>query len=178
MAKRKLRYDEIYAILPDGTIVKPCGKCKQRKVEAQFGKCDWKHRASWCTACRYMYNREWCKNNPDRLRAQYEKHVLYNRSLKAAAFAVLGENCSCCQESRVAFLQIDHIANDGAAHRRILSGKRGRNNSAMDKLYKEIIAGHTAGLQTLCANCNWGKARNDGVCPHVDERAAERMLAA
>lgn len=73
-----------------------------------------------------------------------------------------GPHCNCCGETRVAFLQVDHINNDGAKHRKeVCSGE----------FYRWIIKNNfPKDLQILCANCNWGKYRNGGVCPHVHER--------
>ncbi len=68
-----------------------------------------------------------------------------------------GFECICCGETIVNFLQLDHINNNGHEHRRW--GRR--------KLFKWIINNdYPPCFQVLCANCNRGKARNGGVCPH------------
>lgn len=55
------------------------------------------------------------------------------------------------------FLTIDHKNNDGYKSRRAGMG-----------LYYWIIRNNfPADLQTLCWNCNLGKNRNGGVCPHL-----------
>jgi hypothetical protein len=57
------------------------------------------------------------------------------------------------------FLQIDHVNNDGAEHRKQL----GRGGS---RLYQWLRKHNfPTGFQVLCANCNRGKALL-GVCPH------------
>ena len=70
--------------------------------------------------------------------------------------------CACCGEQELGFLTIDHINGDGAKQRREATLGRGghifylwlkRNN------YPE-------GFQVLCYNCNCGRARNNGICPH------------
>ena len=61
------------------------------------------------------------------------------------------------------FLTLDHVHNDGAAHRRAL-GKRGIGGAAMYRILKN--QGFPPGFQILCFNCNWGKHHNGGVCPH------------
>jgi hypothetical protein len=58
------------------------------------------------------------------------------------------------------FLTVDHINNDGAAHRKkVVSAK----------LYTWLEENRfPVGFQILCYNCNMGKARNGGICPHKD----------
>lgn len=68
-----------------------------------------------------------------------------------------GPRCVCCGETEIAFLQLDHINNDGAAHRRMV-GKA--------KMYQWIKRhGYPPGFQVLCANCNFAKGML-GYCPH------------
>ena len=74
--------------------------------------------------------------------------------------------CRCCGETELAFLTLDHIANDGAAHRR---ATRATNLSALLKRQ-----GWPKGFRVLCCNCNFGRARNGGVCPHSLLRKTER----
>lgn len=75
------------------------------------------------------------------------------------AIAHYGGACACCGEDAYEFLVIDHIHDDGAQHRRELSG--------------ELISywlkrnGYPPGYQILCANCNMAKQLGDGFCePH------------
>lgn len=71
-----------------------------------------------------------------------------------------GPVCACCGETTYSFLTLDHIYNDGAAHRKSMGNKH---------LYRWIIAnGYPDGFQVLCMNCNFGKFQNGGVCPHQD----------
>jgi hypothetical protein len=68
-----------------------------------------------------------------------------------------GGKCACCPEATFEFLEIDHINNDGAAHRK----KIGMGNT-----YKWLIANnYPPGFQVLCSNCNHAKGRY-GICPH------------
>lgn len=69
----------------------------------------------------------------------------------------------CCGEKNIAFLTLDHVNNDGWKLRR-KTGFRGGYTT-----YKRIIeAGFPPNLQILCFNCNGGKNRNKGVCPHIE----------
>jgi hypothetical protein len=76
-----------------------------------------------------------------------------------------GRRCSCCGEATILFLELDHVNNDGALHRR--SDPNMRNSY---QLYRWVVEhGYPDSFQLLCANCNKGKARNGGVCPHKTE---------
>ena len=70
--------------------------------------------------------------------------------------------CACCGESETAFLALDHIANNGSAHRAEVFGKRRTNGP---KFYIHLRDDKPEGIQVLCANCNMGKAVR-GICPH------------
>jgi hypothetical protein len=71
-----------------------------------------------------------------------------------------GYVCACCGETEPAFLTIDHVNNDGAAHKREFSLKTG------DQMHRWVIRmGFPQGFQVLCMNCNWAK-RYNGICPH------------
>ena len=71
-----------------------------------------------------------------------------------------GAFCACCGEVDRTFLTVDHVNNDGAEHRKSI-GKGGR------RLYMWLRRNnYPVGFQLLCFNCNLGKARNKGVCPH------------
>lgn len=77
-----------------------------------------------------------------------------------------GYVCACCGETEKLFLQLDHIENDGGHFRRnVIKAKTG--NGAGEETYAWIIKNNfPPGFQVLCANCNWGKRMNKGVCPH------------
>lgn len=75
-----------------------------------------------------------------------------------------GEKCFCCEESILDFLTIDHIDENGSAHRKSIGGKS--TNYCGEKFYAWLIRkGLPPGYQTACFNCNIGKHRN-GICPH------------
>ena len=68
--------------------------------------------------------------------------------------------CACCSEKITDFLCVDHINNDGNKHRKLL-------NEGSGVIYKYLIDNQfPPGFQILCNNCNWGKHKNNGVCPH------------
>jgi hypothetical protein len=71
-----------------------------------------------------------------------------------------GGCCECCGETEQMFLDVDHVAGDGATHRREV-GHPG--------VYRDIkrLGFPRDRFQLLCCNCNQGKRRNGGVCPHA-----------
>lgn len=82
-----------------------------------------------------------------------------NRKLRDEVFAAYGGyECNCCGETMPEFLQIDHVNNDGAEHRRQIKASGG--------IYSWLKRnGFPQGFQVLCANCNYAKGFY-GYCPH------------
>lgn len=73
-----------------------------------------------------------------------------------------GYTCKCCGETEPMFLSIDHIHNDGATER-----KAGLYRGSGTAFYKWLRkSGFPLGYQVLCMNCQIGKHKNGGVCPH------------
>lgn len=66
--------------------------------------------------------------------------------------------CNCCGETQLQFMQIDHINNDGYKNRKLIK-QSNIENWILKNNYPE-------GFQILCANCNFGRRINKGVCPH------------
>lgn len=106
----------------------------------------------------YAANRStsWTPEKRQRHNENANRHRIYLREL---VYAEYGDRCVCCGESNPLFLTLDHVENDG--HKvRVQQGVSSR-------LYRWAIQnGFPDSLQLLCYNCNMGKARNGGVCPH------------
>lgn len=119
---------------------------------------------------KYRVNAEAERAKQSAYRAEnYEKVISYNRRwsisyrsrLREEMIVAYGGQCACCGEAEPRFLQLDHIHNDGHEDRRI--------NKTPAKLWASLKrAGWPRDRhQLLCANCNFGKLMNGGVCPHV-----------
>ena len=156
-----------------------CYTCGERKPRDQFPR----HRGKTCVSCeeadlakakkrenyrkRYSENKEqwrgkneqWKAENRDAYLAQQREAAKTKREGERRTVLMhYGGTCACCGESEPLFLQIDHINGDGGKHRREI-GKT-------DMIKWLIAKDFPDGFQLLCANCNTGKHRNGGVCPH------------
>ncbi len=101
---------------------------------------------------------EWIKENPEKRR----KTALfyYYRLQHEAILAYGGYRCVWCGIDEPLVLAIDHVNNDGKAHREKLGSLGGH------KFYKWLRDnGYPPGFQVLCMNCNHAKYRNGGVLP-------------
>lgn len=73
-----------------------------------------------------------------------------------------GYRCNCCGENEPMFLSIDHVDNNGAQER-----KAGLYSGSGYGFYRWLRkTGFPPGYQVLCMNCQVGKHKNGGVCPH------------
>jgi hypothetical protein len=84
-----------------------------------------------------------------------------------------GPTCVCCGESRMEFLSLDHVNDDGAAHRRSISVGQDGRGVQLAKWCKQN--GYPPGFQVLCFNCNFAKGHFDE-CPHERERRQSLVL--
>jgi hypothetical protein len=107
-----------------------------------------------------------------RAREYYEAHreeqrAKQNAKLEEIRNTVLehyGSMCACCGETEPQFLNIDHINNDGAEHRRAIGNRVGSS------FYRWIIKNNfPKDLQLLCCNCNMAKGLY-GTCPHEERK--------
>lgn len=86
------------------------------------------------------------------------------QALRTEVLTHYGHKCSCCGEPERDFLQIDHIHNDGAAHR--------KNDVSATNICRWLKNhNYPPGFQLLCANCNFAKGKY-GSCPHKRKRNA------
>lgn len=112
-----------------------------------------------CANCNWRKERARRKQKSEAQRRYYEK-------LKSAVLARYGSVCVCCGETDPIVLTLDHVNNDGAAHRREVSPKYPRSGTGMRFYSLMRQRGYPDGLQTLCWNCNTAKSRF-GSCPHA-----------
>ncbi len=151
--------------------VRVCKVCNQEKPIESFhttgvgvypdGE---RYRYHTCRACyikKKKGNPEWSDNRAATMRNSGRKR---GAELRLQIIEAYGGKCACCGEDNEKFLTIDHVNNDGYMRKKIYgSARRGV------QYYREIVAaGYPSDLQILCYNCNCGRARNGGVCPHQE----------
>ena len=140
----------------------------------------------WCKDCTRLINKAWYAKNKEvaskngaKWRAVNRKHIRLKQNARNKAYPEVvkessrkavrkrklliiehyGGKCVCCGEEHIEFLTIDHINNNGAAHKKELGGSSAlyhwlkRNNYPKDD------------FQLLCMNCNFSKGKY-GYCPH------------
>ena len=122
------------------------------------GKYPPKSARAWCEKCLSISRR----NNATPAARACSKRTF--ERIKLAAFSAYGNACACCGESESLFLEIDHVHNDGHRHR--VRGRRAKGYDLYLWLKRE---NYPPGFQVLCSNCNQGKRRNGGTCPHKDK---------
>lgn len=159
--------------MPQTKIVnnkKKCNGCIEWLDISLFGKFKEKRKHdvveyvnSKCKVCAGKRMSKWSKDNRDKIYASWIKS---KDSMLEQIRNGYGNKCNCCGETNPLFLTIDHVNNDGYKHRGRNDGKY-KIGSFSGHYYKTIIkAGFPEDLQLLCYNCNCGRARNKGICPH------------
>jgi hypothetical protein len=112
-------------------------------------------------------NRKLAKGSPEEVaairKAESERTQRAQAVCRAQVFeAYGGYKCNCCGETEPLFLSIDHIDNNGAEERK--SGQYAGSGYSFYRWLRK--SGFPPGYQVLCMNCNTGKHKNGGVCPH------------
>ena len=151
-----------------------CSHCLVAKPESGFYP-DRTHRngyGSRCKECVKADRRTRYADDPSKQRESNRRYWLTHkeafseqaRRLRRAVLAAYGGKCACCGEATPEFLGIDHVNNDGEAHRRELKGY-GR---AIYQWLKRNAYPQDGRFQLLCHNCNMAKGLYGG-CPHAGQ---------
>jgi len=89
--------------------------------------------------------------------------ALYRERDRRLIYEAYGNKCACCGEKNPGFFTVDHVNNDGHSDRKSGAYTNG------SQFYRHIVAKNfPKNYQLLCFNCNLGKARNGGICPHQE----------
>jgi hypothetical protein len=149
-----------------------CTVCKERKPLDDFHRCATSRigRTSRCKRCAVDVANLWSKNNRERARTTGAGVMRRLRARRRQAILEgYGGKCACCGETEPAFLALDHVGDDGRAHRASLA-MNGAREAPNHVVYGDVIKrGFPPTFQLLCHNCNMGKAIK-GECPHVTAR--------
>lgn len=172
--------------MQNGQTIRICKKCGISQEIERFPvydvkKCLRRHECNDCNKIRVALNHSQHKEH--RLKSARERYAKNptvrwtkerrNRAnelardrckkLRDEVYKKFGNECICCGESQPMFLTLDHIKNDGQYMRKKVHG------TSSVRIYLQILKGQLEGVfQLLCMNCNFGKARNKGICPHKE----------
>ena len=151
--------------------MRKCKVCKKTKALKQFAK----NEDFFLWTCRVCYRKAQSKRfadyhaaNTARINeAQRRRYVAAKRKV----FEHYGNCCACCGENEPLFLTVDHVDNDGWSQR------RGHGKSSHNNIYAWLVKEcFPLKFQILCSNCNHGKHRNGGVCPHVSKALNDQSI--
>jgi hypothetical protein len=110
-----------------------------------------------------VYNRKYGLGRPEEVRIRSRKHTQSRRIKVLTHYSYPIPTCACCGEKEIKFLCLDHINNDGAEHRRQISG--GGSGRGAGVYAWSVKNNYPPIFQVLCYNCNCAKGFY-GECPH------------
>lgn len=100
---------------------------------------------------RRIYNRQYnLKHKDKKCRLARE----YNKRMRDAVFAILGNLCKRCGFTDERALQIDHVHGGGCKEKRNMTVN-------YYKMVLQKLLAKSSDYQILCANCNWIKKREN-----------------
>lgn len=105
---------------------------------------------------RQAYFKKWVNENREKVNANNKK---YYQNLKDKVFDRYGKRCWCCGETEEDFLTLEHLEGGGSKHRKEV----GIYGQFLDAIHTKELSKY----MILCMNCNMGRAKNYGVCPHI-----------
>jgi len=107
-----------------------------------------------------QYQEQYRHHHPERKIRQRLMQKAKRKATYEQLLQIYGNKCACCGESNRLFLTLDHINGGGYAERKALK------NYPFRCVGKATREPDRSKYQILCFNCNCGKNRNNGICPH------------
>ena len=143
----------------------------------------WKHahKKRW----RELEHKSYLKNKDKRLARGKERYYEtidyqktrkheFNKALKQEVFNHYGGKCYCCGETILSGLTLDHINQDGAAHRREIQ-KDSTGKGTAGRMWKWAKKHNYPDIfRVACWTCNSMAFYNQGVCPHSEVNDGNR----
>ena len=139
---------------------KHCKECR----EAAERKLEHRRQSGLCVTCGEKVESGFkrCKKHLEHFGQKSKQWRLELRKTIIDHYSGGTNKCACCEEPELDFLTIDHIGGGGSKHVRDIS-----KGKASDKFYRWLLTNNFPdGFQVLCWNCNCGRAKHKGVCPH------------
>lgn len=162
-----------------------CMACKKTKPESEFDISPFQRRkiangektAKNCAACReraarnLKSGRNARHSNPEVKAKHLAERRGYNRGFRIKLLEAYGPYCRCCGETTPEFLELHHVNEDGAEHRRQI----GRGPEALYRWAERH--GFPDTLAVTCANCHAADTYYGG-CPHKKLSVMELVQSA
>jgi hypothetical protein len=101
-----------------------------------------------------------------------QRIAAHHRAVREEVLHAYGNACACCGETEPCFLHIDHMDNDGYTERKTF----GRSSLNLYRWLKRHSFPKDR-YQLLCANCNFGRFLNGGICPHQQRKEPQAVIA-
>lgn len=139
-------------------------KKNKRRISEQ-GKRRWANRTPEERSREIARINAWAEEHPERAtKATKTANKRWREMVRLSTLTHYSEGpipkCSCCGETEIRFLSIDHIDGGGYRHRKKIKGN----------LYQWLRKnGWPSGYRTLCFNCNLSRGFY-GICPHEEKR--------
>lgn len=140
---------------------------KRRNARKEQGFCIYcglnppKEKAKGCAKCSEILARR----QRAYIRSKPESNKAYRQRLRKEVIEHYGGKCSCCAETELVFLTMDHVGQDGAEDR-----LRFGSSVSSYQFYLSIRRdGFPKTLRVLCWNCNFA-TWHLGVCPHESKQ--------
>lgn len=140
-----------------------CGESKDADTGFMFRISVVDGRRLYVNTCRKCYidrSRIRRQSDPDLMARYNDTHRRIKLRMKQAVIDHYGGKCSCCGESDLRFLTLDHKNGGGNKARKDIKGN--------EFYYWVRDHGYPEDLQVLCFQCNCGRYINRGICPHKD----------
>lgn len=165
------------AVTPGGDTLRKCVGCDRWLLPECYRKggrtgrqancraCEGKSRTKYALARKAAITERWRQKNRERLRAKHKVTYAVERAqLFKEWLAAYGGKCVCCDERESVFLTVEHVKGDGKQHRKMV----GTGPNLLRDLKRR--GWPQEDFSILCFNCNSGKFRNGGQCPHEEAR--------
>lgn len=133
-----------------------CSKCHQEHLSQGNRHRKARIAAGLCRIC-WVKNRTTTTMCDDCAAIQRDREKRRYQTWRDACIVAYGGRCKCCGTGNRKYLQLDHVNNDGAEHRKeIANGRKGC-------LYRWAVRQNFPDrLQLLCANCHQAKTTCGG----------------
>lgn len=155
----------------NNNLFRHCKACSSQRSRSRFSRLK---RLNLCATCGVAVRRKTSNQCEGCWKRKSARMKTWRIDIMRQVIQRYGNKCACCGEERFEFLTIDHINNDGYIERKRKFGGRSKGGY---RFYVQLLKLDyiREDLQVLCYNCNCGKARCGGTCPHklVEQNHAE-----